>query len=168
MKKIMFVAILISIISCSSFSWDTYTDKANSFSIQYPNNWTKEIRGSSIVFLSPLNGQGDLFKENVNVMLQDLSQQELSLEDYTEITRKSVITNLGKQSIVSLKDVTLKEVAAKEFIYKMNLNGNNLKIKQYWFIQNKKAYLFTYTAEPSKFNDYEAVASKIVESFKFL
>ncbi|MDT8394665.1 MAG: hypothetical protein RQ761_12530, partial [Bacteroidales bacterium] len=35
-------------------------------------------------------------------------------------------------------------------------------------IKNKKAYLFTYTAEPSKFNDDEAVASDIIESFKFL
>lgn len=168
MRKIITGFLLIAFVSCSSFSWDTYTDKANNFSIQYPKEWIKEIRGNSILFLSPLDGQGDRFKENVNVMLQDLSQQELTLAEYTELTKESVIANLGKQAIVSLKDVTLKGVSAKEFIYKMNLNGNNLKIKQYWFIQNKKAYLFTYTAKPSKFNDYEAVASKIVESFKFL
>ena len=164
----MFITILISIISCSSFSWDTYTDKANGFSIQYPDDWTKEIRGNSFIFLSPLEGSGDRFKENVNFMIQDLSQQELTLEEYTEITRESVIANLGKQSVVSLKDAKILGEAAKEFIYNMNMNGNNLRIKQYWFIKNKKAYLFTYTAEPSKFNDYEAVASKIVESFKFL
>jgi len=168
MKKIMFITISISIISCSSFNWETYSDSVNKLSIQYPDNWTKEVRGNSVLFLSPLESSGDHFKENVNFMLQDLSQQELTLEEYTEITKESVVANLGKQSIVSLKDANVLGIAAKEFVYNMNMNGNNLRIKQYWFIKGKKAYLFTYTAELSKFNDYESVASKIVESFKFL
>ena len=164
----MFVFIILSLVSCSSLNWEMHTDKANGYSVKYPNEWEKEIRGSSVLFLSPLDGQGDRFKENVNVMLQDLSQQQVTLEQYTDITKESVITNLGKQAIVSLKDATIQGVAAKEFIYNMNMNGNNLRIKQYWFIKNKMAYLFTYTAEPSKYSEYEATANKMVESFTFL
>jgi hypothetical protein len=134
MKNIITSLLLIIFISCSSFNWSTYTDKANKFSIQYPNDWSKEIRGNSTIFLSPLNGSGDRFKENVNLMLQDLSQQPVTLEHYTDITKESVIANLGKQAIVSLKDATIQGIAAKEIVYNMNMNGNNLRIKQYWFI----------------------------------
>ena len=101
-------------------------------------------------------------------MLQDLSQQVLTLEEYTVLTKESVIANLGKQSIVSLKDTKILGLATKEFIYNMDMNGNYLRIKQYWFVKNKKAYLFTYTSELSKYSKYEAAATKVVESFKFL
>jgi|LSQX01.1.fsa_nt_gb serine/threonine-protein kinase len=168
MSRILFCFVILSFISCSSINWETHTDKDNKFSIQYPNDWEKEIRGNSIIFLSPLEGERDRFKENVNFMLQDLSQQPLTLEQYTDITEESVIANLGKQSIFSLKDVTIQGIAAKEFIYNMNMNGNNLRIKQYWFIKNKTAYLFTYTAKPLRYDDYELIANKIIESFKFL
>lgn len=168
MKNIITSLLLTFFVSCSLSSWKTYTDSVNKFSVQYPNDWTKEIRGNSVIFLSPFNGSGDRFKENVNIMLQDLSKQQTTLEQYTEITKESVIANLGKQAIVSLKDATMQSITAKEFVYNMNMNGNNLRIKQYWFIKNKKAYLFTYTAESSKYNEYEVIADKIIESFEFL
>lgn len=168
MKNILTSLLLTVFVSCSLFSWNTYTDRVNKFSVQYPNDWTKEIRGNSVIFLSPFNGSGDRFKENVNIMLQDLSQQQITLEQYTDITKESVIANLGKQAIVSLEDATIQGMAAKKFVYNMDMNGNNLRIKQYWFIKNKMAYLFTYTAELAKYSEYEATANKIAESFKFL
>ena len=100
MRNTMFAFIILSLVACSSFNWDVHIDKANRYSVQYPNDWAKEIRGNSILFLSPLNGSGDRFKENVNLMLQDLSQQPVTLEQYTDITKESVIANLGKQAIV--------------------------------------------------------------------
>ena len=169
MKKVVLLFfIILSFNSCSSLNWNTYTDQENGFSIQYPNDWTKEVRGNSVVFLSQLESSGDQFKENVNFMLQDLSQQQLTLDEYTQITKESVIANLGKQAIVSLKDATIQGIDEKEFVYNMNMNGNSLRIKQYWFIKNKKAYLFNYTAETSKYTEYETAADKVVESFEFL
>lgn len=70
MSRILFCFVILSFISCSSINWETHTDKDNKFSIQYPNDWEKEIRGNSIIFLSPLEGERDRFKENVNFMLQ--------------------------------------------------------------------------------------------------
>jgi hypothetical protein len=44
----------------------------------------------------------------------------------------------------------------------------SLKVKQYWFIKNNKAYLLTYTAEESKYDEYEDVATEMMMSFKFV
>jgi hypothetical protein len=42
-----------------------------------------------------------------------------------------------------------------------------LKIEQYWFVKGKKAYVFTYTAQPAKFTKYENIAIRLIKSFRF-
>ena len=49
----------------------------------------------------------------------------------------------------------------------MAYNGIPLKMKQYWFIKENTAYLFTYTAEVTRYADYEAVATDVMKSFTF-
>src|SRR6218665_214771 len=115
----------------------------------------------------PKRGVQDLFQENVNLTLEDLSQKRMNLEQYTEVTKKQIIDNLGSSAIISLKSTTLAGQQAKEFIYDMNYQGRSLKLKQYWFIKGNIAYLFSYTAEPSKYGKYESTATEMIQSFKF-
>lgn len=164
----MILVTLFLIASCSfRENWPTYFDNINHFSISYPESWTKEKANGSIAFLSAKESSNDMFCENVNLMLQDLSQQPLTLEQYTNVTKKQVVDNLGVSAILSIKDITLSGQQAKEFIYNMDYQGRKLKMKQYWFVKDNLAYLFTYTAEPSQFDRYESIATKIVTSFKF-
>lgn len=151
----------------SVITWQTYTDNINHFSIKYPAEWKRQTGVNTIAFLSPKENDTDPFQENVNLMLQDLSQQPMTLDEYTELSKKQVTDNLGASAIVSLKAVTLAGQAAKEFVYNMDYQNRKLKIKQCWLIKNKLAYLITYTADPSKFNQYESTATEIINSFKF-
>ncbi|PGH40579.1 MAG: hypothetical protein CRN43_02215 [Candidatus Nephrothrix sp. EaCA] len=138
---------IIILTACfSSLNWRVYTDNVNHFKINYPDKWIIQNANGSIVFLSPKEGVQDLFQENVNLMLQDLSQKRMNLEQYTEVTKKQIIDNLGSSAIISLKSTTLAGQRAKEFIYDMNYQGRSLKLKQYWFIKGNIAYLFSYTA----------------------
>ncbi len=100
-------------------------------------------------------------------MLQDLTQQPMNVEQYTELTKKQVTDNLGASAIVSLKSTTLAGQQGKEFIYNMSYKEKTFKVKQYWFIKGKLAYLFTYTAEPLEYEKYESIASDMINSFKF-
>ena len=121
-----------------------------------------------MVFLSPKENVMDMFQENVNVILQDLSRQLMTMEQYTAVTKKQVIDNFGVASILSLKDVTIAGQPAKELLYNMNYQGKKLKVKQCWIIKNNKAYLLTYTAEPEQYNKYENIAVEMTNSFKLL
>lgn len=160
---------IFAIISCSTaINWRTYTDSLNHFKINYSDKWVKQNTNGAIAFLSPKEGESDLFQENVNIMFQDLSKQPINLDQYTEITRKQVLENLGSSAIVSLKDATLAGQKAKEFVYNMEYNGRKLKMKQYWFIKSETAYILTYTSEPSQYEKYEDIATETMQSFKFL
>src|SRR6218665_1394209 len=126
---------IIILTACfSSLNWRVYTDNVNHFKINYPDKWIIQNANGSIVFLSPKEG------------VQDLSQKRMNLEQYTEVTKKQIIDNLGSSAIISLKSTTLAGQRAKEFIYDMNYQGRSLKLKQYWFIKGNIAYLFSYTA----------------------
>lgn len=157
--------ILMMFGSCSQQKMVKYTGK--NFEMLYPASWSKKEKSNAIFFLSPKENEKDLFQENVNLMLQDLSQQPMNLEQYTELTKKQVTDNLGASAIVSLKNATIAGQQAKEFVYDMNYQGRSLKLKQYWFIKGNIAYLFSYTAEPSEYDKYESTATEVINSFKF-
>lgn len=162
------ILITVLLVACTaSTNWLTYTDNVNHFSFSYPDKWSKRMGANTIGFLSPKEGEKDKFQENVGLMLQDLSQQPMNLEGYTELTKKQIVANLGESAIISLKSTTLAGQQTKEFIYNMNYQGKSLKIKQYWFIKGNVAYLFTYTAEPSEYDKYESTATEMIKSFKF-
>ena len=88
--------LLLCLLACTpQTKWLTYTDAANKFTINYPDKWVKKNNVNAIVFLSPKESDKDLFQENANLMLQDLSQKPMNLEQYTELTKKQVTDNLG-------------------------------------------------------------------------
>lgn len=161
--------LLLCLLACTpQTKWLTYTDATNKFTINYPDKWVKKNNVNSIVFLSPKENDKDLFQENLNLMLQDLSKKPMNLEQYTELTKKQIVDNLGASAIVSLKNVTISGQQGKEFVYNMNYQGNKLKVKQCWIIKNHNAYLLTYTAEPEQYNKYENIAVEMMNSFKLL
>lgn len=148
-------------------NWQTYIDNVNHFQIKYPDKWKNKLSNNIIIFLSPQENDEDIFLENVNLMLQDLSRESMTLEKYTELTQKQVIDNFGVPAIISLKNTTISEQKTKEFIYDMNYQDRNLKLKQFWFIRDNTAYLFTYTAERSQYDKYDETATQIIQSFTF-
>ena len=160
--------LLFLLLSCSSpINWQTYTDKINHFTIKYPDGWEQRTAVNTVGFLSPREDDKDLFQENVNLMLQDLSQKPMTVDQYTELTKKQVIDNLGASAIISLKNITLSGQQAKEFVYNMDYQGRNLKVKQVWFIKGNTAYLFTYTAHKDKYEEYLDLGTQTINSFKF-
>lgn len=155
--------------SCSQHKWVKYS--GNGYEISYPESWTKQQKGTATFFLSPKENEKDLFQENVNVMVQDLSSQPMTLEDYTNLTRRQIIQALGSSAIISIKDLNFSGQEAKEIVYNMPKNtmqgrNLNLKLRQVWFIKGYKAYLLTYTAESSEYDSDFETAKEIFDSFK--
>ena len=49
--------------------------------------------------------------------------------------------------------------------YTGEINGFNLTFMQYYWVENEKVYLLTFTAEPDQFSKYLPVADMILNSF---
>jgi hypothetical protein len=148
--------------------WLTYTDSAHTFTVNYPKEWTIKPVGTAIAFLSPKENAQDPFQENVNIILQDLTAQPMTLDQYTDLSKKQITGAYGASAIVSLKEKSFAGQKTEELIYNMSYQGHALKVKSLWFIKGKTAYLFTYTAEPAQYGKYEETATAVINSFTFL
>ena len=63
------------------------------------------------------------------------------------------------------------ETTGKEhhrMIYEMTQGIFRLKIEQYYFIKNGKAYVITFTAESAKFDAFKKQGEQVLDSFAFV
>lgn len=163
---LQFIYLLLAVHLSPSANWQTYKDSLNRYTIQYPAGWSVKNVSNAVGFLRPVNADSDDFDENVNVILQDLSQNPLTLKQYTDVSKAQYINAYGQSAIVSLRDTSLSGIPAEVGIFLMKTKGHTLKLKQCWFIKNKTAYLLTYTAKPQKYSKYLDTAMKIFGSFR--
>ena len=146
-------------------------DKPN-FSIQYPTTWElEENNGQETLFtLFSALTDNDRFKENINLMTQDLSGYNLNLDDFTKLS-ESQIKDRVKNSIL-LKSARIKSSNKSGGVRERHLieyTGNQghflLHWKQYCWVVRQKAYVLTFTAEEKNYEKYISVVNQIINSF---
>lgn len=150
----------------STEKWDTYN--ANLYAINYPTSWSLDTSGqggTKFVFLSPAESDGDAFKENVNLIIQDLKGYNLDLNGYTKLSTEQVKTMITNSKILESKRVKQGATEYHKIIYTGDLQTYHLTFEQYYWVVNDRAYVLTFTAEQTKFKTYQAVGEKILNSF---
>jgi hypothetical protein len=88
MKKLLFLFILIlnySFACEDCYKWTTY--KTLKFEIDHPAPWELNEEGdagTTFILYADLDDKNDSFKENISLVVQDFTNQKLSLEQYTQ------------------------------------------------------------------------------------
>ena len=164
-KLTIFIALLL--INSNIQGQDIFKKyETNIFSIEYPENWRLDTTGrmnSSFILFSEIK-KNDLFNENVNLTVQDLTNQGFTMDSYVDLSENQ-IKNMVKEGKV-IKSFFNKEKNFHTLIWSGNVTGQILKFKQYFFLKNEKVYLLTLTSLPSTYDDYLEVGDKILNSFK--
>lgn len=155
------------------FKFRRYTDKARGFSIEYPAEWEvmKDYGGAAVVFKSPLDGPLDVFHENVNIIVQDISHDPLTLREYSDRA-------IYQMEVTFMQNFELEESTAVATLggypaYKIIFTGHgpNTELRYYmtWIVLDKvRAYQVNYTALPSQFDKYDPLVERMLLSFKVL
>jgi len=177
MKKNQFI-LLISSFSCTlTFSqtssktekgWSTFSDK--NYSVQYPDSWVMDRNpqmGMSFVVLSKLTDPKDQFKENVNLLIQDLKGKKMTLKSYTELSEEQIATMVTNGKLIESKTRNENGSEFQKLIYTGDQGMYKLKFEQYYWVKNEKAYVLTLTCEASQFEKFKATGEKIMNSFIF-
>jgi PsbP len=148
----------------TTFSKETYT-------IQYPNDWkvdTSKDVGADIFIFASLENEKDKFRENINVIIQDLTGQDIDLEKYKDITDKQIDELATEGSVIESSVVEKDKDAYYKIIYGMSQGKYKLIITSICYIYNEKAYLATFTTEKSSYENYKKIGDDIFESFKVI
>jgi|GEM_PF-2079789 len=171
MKNIILILSVFFVLqSCAQN--DLVVHKSNEgFSLSYSNkDWIFEA-SNDIFLLFTTNQTNADFKTNINILVQDLSMQPMSLNEYNQLTLSQIEQATGENNIEYERDITVSGNPAKELTYHIpqDINRGNsiaLKIKQVYLLKNNKAYLITYTAKMEDFATFLSSANEVFETFK--
>jgi hypothetical protein len=170
MKKNLYFIILV--LSLNSFgqiketNWKTINESA--FSIQYPDNWelnTDTIMGTSLILFSQQTSPDDKFRENINLIIQNLKGYNLNLNDYVTISEEQINKMVTNGKIIESSRLFKNNSEFQKIIFTGNQGVFELKFVQYYFIKEEKAYVLTFTCEEIRYEKYKFISEKILASF---
>ncbi len=146
-----------------------YKHPSGFFEIAYPPDWTliENEGGAAAIFYSPKENELDIFKENVNIVVQDLSKNPMPLEQYTKtaIHQMKVVFKTGME-IIESTPTRLGGLNAHKFVFMGTGPDGDLKFMSIWTIKGQTAFQFTYTGMKSDWDKYKRAADKMASSFK--
>ncbi len=182
MKKILTTILLFSIVAFGQISkmqnygiynssmptdWKIFDQP--SYSILYPATWELDKSGkmgTSFILFAALESGQDKFRENVNLLIQDLTGKNIDLDKYTEISEGQIKTMVTNSTLIESKRLRNNTTEYHKIIYTGDQGTFHLKFEQYYMVIDNKAYVLTFTCEQNKFVDYRENAEKILNSFK--
>jgi hypothetical protein len=139
------------------------------YSISYPEDWSLDQSGTmgmSFAILSPMEGAGDTFRENVNLLMQDVSQNNLDLDSYTSLSIDQIGTYITDSKILSSERIKKDGGEYQQIVYTGKQGLFYLKFEQRYWVINGKAYVLTLTTEQDKFEAFKATGTKVLDSFQ--
>ena len=183
MKKFQIVLLLTTLINTISFGqlpvdtsnhqdkttakWQSLSD--DQYEIKYPSTWKVNKSGqmgTSFILFSPLSNKSDNFKENINLLIQDLAGYDLTLDQYAEISEGQIKTMVTDGQIILSERIKEKTLEYQKVIYSGKQGIYNLKYEQFYWLINDKAYVLTLTCKETEFDNYQEMGEKILESFE--
>lgn len=147
--------------------WKSYTTA--DYSIQFPGSWELDDSGRlgmTFQFLSPQRSPEDAFRENVNLVIQDLKGQSIkTLDQYTQYSLTQIKTMMKDSEILSEKRMNRNRQEYHRVLFKAEQEAMLFTFEQYYLIQGKKAYVLTLTCETDSFETYSAIGERFLNSF---
>ena len=142
---------------------ESKTLDTDEYSVQYPANWelnTTGQSGTAFIILSPQDGPGDTFKENVNLIIQD--DPQMDLEEFAQFSMTQIISAGAKVEESEQGGEPLRQ----KVIFTMSQSGYELKLMQYYWVINGKAFVLTFTCLKDQEEKYWEAGQQIMDSFK--
>jgi hypothetical protein len=181
MKKILYALVLFSNLTFGQMMlnqqnskvthpakdhWKTYNDSG--YSIRYPPAWELQSDGKTgVTFFisSPLESAEDKFRENVNLIIEDLTGGNIDLNQFVDISKEQIMKVITNSSIIESERIKGGSREHHKIIYTGDQGVFHLEFEQYYWMIGDKAYLLTFTAEKNRFTDWKETAEEILNSF---
>ena len=139
------------------------------YSIAYPDSWaldTVQTFGADIFLKTPQEDSSDGFSENVNVVIQELPSDTITLDVFVRVSLKQVRQFARDPQVLVNERKARYGVPYQRLVYTHRFGLFDLRAEQYYFVFKRKAFVVTCTLEQSKLPLYEGAGAAILESFR--
>lgn len=146
------------------------TVSRSTFSMKCIESWRLDesgTNGTTFMLFAPVEAN-DVFQENINYLVQDISAYNLNLDSYTEMSIGQLDQFLKNAKLLVNERVQKNGQACHHLVYEGIINGVDtpLCFEQYYWVIGTKAHLLTFTSEKTAFERYKVRAHKMMESFR--
>jgi len=142
----------------------SYANSVFGIKLEYPITWSafelnSKFRDNATyavaLLRAPLDNASDKYAEKVNFNMQDLKSKNVTLDGYTSAILNSYKNTSGVKVLESSATTLAGQPAHKVVLTDDRVDSLKLKKMQVWSVINKsKAYVVTFAAEESKYQDY--------------
>jgi hypothetical protein len=123
--------------------------------------------GAAVIFISPKTNNLDYFRENVNIVVQDLTDVAISLQSYTDLVLDQMARIYGDNiQILESNPLTIAGEPGHKIIFIGKGPDLEMKYMITWMMKDTKAYQITYTSEASQYDQYMLYMEMITRSFR--
>ena len=138
--------------------------------MSYPASYTLDESGSMgtkfILFSAAEPGKAEDFRENVNLIVQEVGPSEMDLQAIIQNTESSIEKLLGNSKIISSQ---VKNNHNGEY-YELVYTGDMGKLQLHWiqclYYKSGQLYILTLTTEASSCAEFEKEGKEILDSFR--
>lgn len=164
LSSILFILTLATI--CFANNKNERLQPNNKYDITFPFNWEvkRNYMGCDIIAISPLEDDRDIFRENVNLIIEELPYS-MSLIEYYVINIINMESRFPGFEILESNDIVINNNKAKRIIFINVTDRYNFKYLQYYFCTEKYGYVLTFTALTISYEDYSNKFEEIVKTF---
>ena len=146
-----------------------YTSAAYGYTLSHPVSW--EVRssdgGATVTFTSPAEGPSDTIRENLKVMVQDLSASPMDLDTF--VASQLAIRKQGLANFNPLMDGPFKigTTNGRKLAYTGTLGSSRMQWVEIYTIRGLTAYTLTFSAEESHYKNFVESLDRTLKSFTF-
>lgn len=164
-----FLLVLVILPTIAQAQAKTHTDRDHGFSISFPAAWRVEPNylGTAVFALSPIEGQEDTFRENINVVHETLPVV-ITSQQYYDANLKSMKAMLKDFSVSEVLSIQHQASPAILMIGAHTMGQNNVKTLALFYTHGKNGFVITCTAPPETFDRYKSDFQASLGSFNVL
>lgn len=147
-------------------SWIIF--QKDNYQISYPETWnldTSHISSTDFVLTSPQTSTEDLFRENLNLIVQDLKGLNFDLDNFTALSEQQIQNYMQESELIENERMKKAGLDCHHLVYTAKKSDRTLRFEQYYWIINDKAYVLSFTAELEAFEAFKDTSKHILDSF---
>jgi hypothetical protein len=136
------------------------------YSLSFPASWSLDQSGQMGTKFILFTGQDNSgFRDNLNLIIQDLGVDGLNLDKYVSLSERQIKTMITNAEIIEWKRLKVGGNEFQEVIFKGDQGVLHLKWRQHYWVKGDKACILTFTSSQSTYDQYVQVCQKLFGSF---
>lgn len=170
LRSTIAVAVLFALASsCSDNAPKTIQGskfQGKGYTIRNVYGWEEKtgFMGSDRMWLSPVEGPADSFRENVNVTLEEIPPG-ITAEKYAEVSAENFKQQMDTKGDVAYTKTKVDDLDAYVAHITHRMGGVNMVLDSYVIVDGQHAYVISCTAAEEAYDRYQPKFKEMVNTF---